>query len=80
MTWLKYLGYGWLILLAAIVVNILSVQIGAVTWYSHIDAMSAAGFREAVFSLSPLNGLFLYILYPSIFGGIVKLAVDSSHR
>lgn len=80
MSWLKYLGYGWVILLAAIVVNVLSSQLGASTWYSYIRSIFSVGFHEATLSLPVLNIVFLYVIYPSIFGAVVKLAVDRSRR
>ena len=76
MSWLKYLVYGWVILIVAIVVNALSSQFGVSTWYSYARSISSVGFYEATLSLPVLNIIFLYFVYPSILGAVVKLAVD----
>ena len=75
MNLLKYLGYGWLILVAAILVNGVVKGLGGTTWYDYILDISRQGLRSATFSLHPLEILFLFVVYPGIFGIIVFLAV-----
>ena len=59
---LRYLIYGWIILIAAIPVNIIAKKIGLVTWYDFLV------FKN---SISFLDGLFMSIVYPLIFGVII---------
>jgi hypothetical protein len=75
MNLLKYLGYGWVILVAAIIANRAAGLVNAVTWYDYIGNISRLGLKTATLSLHPLNVLFLFVLYPGIFGLIVYFAV-----
>ena len=59
---LRYFIYGWIILIAAIPVNILAKKIGLVTWYDFLALKKSIGF---------LDGIFMFIVYPLIFGGII---------
>lgn len=75
MTFLKYLGYGWLILLTAILANGAVNLLGGATWYDYIGNISRLGVKTATAALHPLEVLFLFFLYPGIFGLIVYVAV-----
>ena len=75
MHYLKYLGYGWLILGVAIVINGAVKLVGGTTWYDYIGKISNLGVKTATLSLHPAEVLFLFIIYPAIFGIIVFLAV-----
>jgi len=59
---LKYLIYGWIILTVAIIVNIIAKKIGLVTWYDFLVFKKSIGL---------LDGIFMFIVYPLIFGGII---------
>ncbi len=75
MNLLKFFGYGWLILVAAIIVNGTVKLIGITTWYDYISNISRLGLKEATISLHILDVLFLFLLYPGLFGFIVYFAV-----
>ena len=75
MNLVKYLGYGWLILLTAILANGAVKLLGGATWYDYIGNISRLGVKPATSSLQPWEILFLFVLYPGIFGLIVYLAV-----
>ena len=59
---LKYLIYGWIILIVAIFVNLIAKKIGLVTWYDFLVFKKSIGF---------LDGIFMFIVYPLIFGTII---------
>ncbi len=68
---LKYLGYGWLILIAAIIANLISKSLGLITWYDFLLTMPRTGISGAILGLSGINIIFLFVLYPGIFGLII---------
>ena len=59
---LRYFIYGWIILIAAIPVNLIAKKIGLVTWYDFLVFKKSIGF---------LDGIFMLIVYPLIFGAII---------
>ena len=59
---LKYLIYGWIILIVAIPVNIIANKIGLVTWYDFLVFKKSIDFQD---------GLFMFIVYPLIFGAVI---------
>ena len=59
---IKYFIYGWIILIAAIPINLIAKKIGLVTWYDFLVFKKNIGF---------LDGIFMFILYPLIFGVII---------
>ena len=71
----KYLGYGWLILVVAILANGALKRLGGTTWYDYILSISKFGLKTATLSLHPLELFFLFVIYPGIFGIIVYIAV-----
>ena len=75
MTCLKYLGYGWIILIVAIIVNGIVRAMGGSTWYDYLLNISRLGIKGATMSLTLPEVLFLFFLYPAIFGFLVYLAV-----
>ena len=75
MAFLKYLGYGWMILITAIIVNGIVKAAGGSTWYDYLLNTSRVGIRAATMSLTLLEVLFLFIIYPAIFGVVVYFAV-----
>jgi len=76
MIFLKYLLYGWIILIAAVVVNLITESLGGATWYEYLSEVSRVGLRTATMVLHPLELLFLFILYPGVFGLVVYVAVS----
>jgi len=60
----KYLIYGWIIIIVAIPVNFIAKKIGLVTWYDLLLFKKSMGF---------LDGIFMFIVYPLIFGAIIYL-------
>ena len=59
---LKYLIYGWIILIVAIPINFIAKKIGLVTWYDFLVLNKSIGF---------LDGIFMFIVYPLIFGAVI---------
>ena len=59
---LKYLIYGWIIFIVAIPVNFIAKKIGLVTWYDFLVFNKSIGF---------LDGIFMFIVYPLIFGAVI---------
>ena len=59
---LKYLIYGWIILIVAIPVNFIAKKIGLATWYDFLVFNKSIGF---------LDGIFMFIVYPLIFGAVI---------
>ena len=59
---LRYFIYGWIILIAAIPVNIIAKKIGLLTWYDFLVFKKSIGL---------LDGIFMFIGYPLIFGAII---------
>ncbi len=79
MYWLaafKYVGYGWLILVVAVVVNGLANAADIITWYGYISGMTELGFTVATRSLSILDVMFLVVIYPGILGSVVYFIVS----
>ena len=62
--YLKYFGYGWVILIVAIIVNFLVKLVGISTWYDLLINGQTPGI---------LSFIFLFIIYPGIFGAIIYL-------
>jgi len=59
---LKYLIYGWIILIVAIPVNLIAKKIGLVTWYDFLVFNKSIGFLDAI---------FMFLVYPLIFGAVI---------
>ena len=59
---LRYFIYGWIFLIAAIPVNIIAKKIGLLTWYDFLVFKKSIGF---------IDGIFMLIVYPLIFGAII---------
>lgn len=70
---LKYLLYGWIILIVAILVNVAATSIGFKTWYDFLKDITALGIKTTFASLSVPGALYLFIIYPGIFGLIIYL-------
>ena len=62
---LKYLIYGWIILIVAIPVNFIAKEIGLVTWYGFLVFKDSTGFQDVI---------FMYIVYPLILGASIGLS------
>ena len=62
--YLKYFCYGWIILLVAILVNLLVKFFGGITWYDFLLNQEP---------LSIISFMFLFLIYPGIFGLIIYL-------
>lgn len=69
----RYLWYGWLILITAILVNLLAKGLGILTWYDYLEGIWKDGFLSYTRSLQFIEVLFLFIIYPGIFGFIIYL-------
>ena len=61
---LKYLIYGWIILIVAIPVNFMAKEIGLVTWYGFLVFKDSIGFLDVI---------FMFIVYPFILGSAIGL-------
>ena len=62
---LKYLIYGWIILIVAIPVNFIAKEIGLITWYGFLVFKDSIGFLDVV---------FMFIVYPLILGASIGLS------
>lgn len=69
---LKVLLYGWLILMVAILMNIVARCLGIQTWYDYMGSMGELGLWRATLSLRLQDSLFLFFIYPGIFGLILS--------
>ena len=70
---LRVLLYGWMILLAAILVNVLANTLGVATWYDYVMRISELGLKTATLSLGLHEYIFLIVIYPCILGIVVYL-------
>ncbi len=74
MDWLmiiKYLLYGWMILIVALAVNVVASTLGVSTWYDYVTSISVLGLKTATLSLRVHEHVFLFVIYPGIFGLVV---------
>ena len=65
---LKIILAGWIILVAAILLNFLSVKFGISTWYPFTESIGKYGFVKAFKEVSLVSKLFLFIIYPFLLG------------
>lgn len=65
---LKLFLAGWVILVAAILLNFLAIKFGISTWYPFTDSISKNGFLKVFKELSLVSKLFLFIIYPFLLG------------
>ncbi len=70
---LKHLLYGWIILVVAILANVAANSIGFKTWYDFLKDITSLGIKTAFTSLSVPGAIYLFIIYPGIFGLIIYL-------
>ncbi len=70
---LKYLLYGWIILIAAIIINFLAGVFKIKTWYGFLSLLTETDLKTAMSNLSVIEALFLFIIYPGLFGFIIYL-------
>jgi len=70
---LKLFALGWVILIVAIIVNIIAKSVGINTWYDFLTGMTDTGIKDSFKNLKITDILFLFILYPGIFGLIFYL-------
>jgi hypothetical protein len=59
---------GVAVLIAAILLNLLSGWLGLATWYSFLSQASEKGLGPALQSLTPVDYLFLIVVYPGLLG------------
>ena len=59
---LRYFIYGWIILVVAIPINLIAKKLGLVTWYDYLVFKKSLGF---------LDGIFMFLVYPLLFGAII---------
>ncbi len=59
--------------MVAVLVNIAAQAIGWKTWYDYFNLITEMGIKAATASLSPMEILFLFIIYPGILGLTVYL-------
>lgn len=59
---------GWVVLIVAIVLNIIALKIGIVTWYPFLTDVSKMGFIKSFIELSIMSKIFLFVLYPLALG------------
>jgi hypothetical protein len=59
---------GVAVLVAAILLNLLSGWLGLATWYSFLSQVSEKGWGPALHSLTPVDYLFLIVVYPGLLG------------
>jgi hypothetical protein len=64
----KILLAGFVILAAAILLNLLANWLGWHTWYSFLNILAEQGFRSALQAMSWFDFLFLLFFYPFLLG------------
>lgn len=67
--------YGWSILLWAIILNITASYLGITTWYEYSQKISGTGFMKATASLTILEVMFLFLLYPGLLGLAIAVLI-----
>lgn len=75
---LRYIGWGWLVLGLAIVVNGVASAVGLLTWYEYVQRIGQLGFFAAIRSLRVIDAVFLLLVYPGLLGSVVYVAVWKS--
>lgn len=70
---LRYLVSGWLVLVTAVLVNVAAKFLGIRTWYDYLEGISSSGLFTTTRSLHPLEALFLFVVYPGVFGFLIYL-------
>lgn len=70
-TWVKYFGYGWAVLVCAIILNGLVKLLGGRTWYDYFALIQSKGFLAGTGALHIVEMVFLYVLYPGLFGVMI---------
>lgn len=65
---IKTLLAGYIILIAAIIVNVIALRFGVTTWYPFLDEVGKLGFTKAFIEVSLISKIFLFIIYPLILG------------
>lgn len=58
---------GFIILIAAIIINFLAGFIGLTTWYAFLSNINS-GLVAALGKIKILTALFLFIIYPALLG------------
>lgn len=68
---LRLLGYGWAVLVVALLVNLAAASLGGITWYGYVSDISGRGILAATSSLRALDLIFLFLAYPGMLGATV---------
>ena len=58
---IRYFIYGWTILLCAVLVNVVAKKLQLLTWYSWLQGET----------LTIPGAVFIFVLYPAMFGALV---------
>ncbi len=69
---LRVLIDGWILLVAAILLNFLAHRVGLSTWYDFLGRAMDSGFWAALTALGVLNLAFLFLLYPGVLGAVIR--------
>lgn len=67
---LKILLLGWVILVAAILINFAAGKLGISGWYDFLGEVGKAGVSKAVVKSSATSLIFLFIVYPLFLGAV----------
>jgi hypothetical protein len=69
-----YLG-GILVLIGAILINLMAGLLGWTTWYGFLKLVGDTGFAAALQTMSTIQLVFLFVLYPLGLGLIAFAAL-----
>lgn len=72
---LKIYLSGLIVLLGAILINSLAGLFGLTTWYDFLKSAGDTGFANAIRTLTAVQLVFLFVLYPTGLGLLVYAAV-----
>ena len=70
---LIHFGYGWGILVSAILINGVVKWLGGRTWYDYFNLIFKNGVWKATTAFSIIELAFLFIIYPALFGLLIYL-------
>ncbi len=63
--------HGYVLLAAAIVINVVVDLLGGTTWYGYIACITDQGLVQASLSMPVWEILFLFVIYPTCLGMVI---------
>lgn len=65
---IKIFLVGWIVLITAILLNIITMRLGITGWYQFFESVEKTGLIRAFNNLSPVPMLYMFIIYPFLLG------------